>query len=348
MSNLIITSCLTTGIGSLPLKEPADACRIILDSVDIPFWPQLPKRGFREFMMPQYAEGIPFLKLDEEKERIWFEIGDDKADKIYAFYEKYLKENPYDFALSKEYAPGFYYFIDELEKQKARYKYLKGHVTGPLTFSLSIPDQKKRPIYYDTDMLDVIVKAISQKAVWQIKELQKYADKVIIFIDEPILSAFGSSTYLGLAREDVIRLLNEVSDAVQKAGAISGIHCCGNTDWSIIASTKIDIINFDAYLFTKSIAIYPNEINNFLKRGGFLAWGIVPTSEAIRKESADSLSNKMTNDINQLIAANVFSKDLLIKQRLITPSCGTGSMQEADARAVFKILKEMGKRLKEA
>jgi hypothetical protein len=314
--------------------------------VDIPFWPQLPGRSFKEFMMPQYAEGMPFLKIDEEKERIWFEIGDDKADKIYTFYEKYLKENPYDFALSKEYAPGFYFFIDELERQKKRFEYLKGHVTGPLTFSLSIPDQKKRPIYYDTDMLDVILKAISQKAVWQTRELQKYADKVIIFIDEPILSAFGSSTYLGLAREDVIRLLNEVIDAIHKAGGISGIHCCGNTDWSIIASTKIDIINFDAYLFTRSIAIYPNEINDFLKRGGFLAWGIVPTSEAIRKESADSLFNKMTDGMSQLITTNAFSKDMLLKQCLITPSCGTGSMQEPDARAVFKILKELGKKFK--
>jgi len=196
-------------------------------------------------------------------------------------------------------------------------------------------------------MLDVIVKAISQKAVWQIKELQKYADKVIIFIDEPILSAFGSSTYLGLAREDVIRLLNEVIDAIHKAGAVSGIHCCGNTDWSVIAATKIDIINFDAYLFTKSVAIYPNEINIFLKRGGFLAWGIVPTSEAIRKESADSLYSKMTNDMNRLVTANAFSKELLLKQRLITPSCGTGSMQEADARAVFRILKETGNKFKE-
>ncbi len=346
MSNLIITSCLTTGIGSLPVKDAADACKIIFDSVDIPFWPQLPKRSFKEFMMPQYAEGIPFIKTDEEKERIWFEIGDDKADKIYTFYEKYLKENPYDFAISKEYAPGFYYFIDELERQKKRFEYLKGHVTGPLTFSLSIPDQKKKPIYYDADMLDVIVKAISQKAVWQIRELQRYADKVVIFIDEPILSAFGSSTYLGLTREDVIRLLNEVIDAIQKAGAVSGIHCCGNTDWSIIAATKIDIINFDAYLFTKSIAIYPNEISEFLKRGGFLAWGIVPTSEAIRKESADSLYNKMTNDINQLFNARTFSEDILLKQCLITPSCGTGSMQEADARAVFTTLKELGKKNK--
>lgn len=348
MSNLYIIPCLTTGIGSLPVKDAAEACKIIFDSVDIPFWPQLPGRSFKEFMMPQYAEGMPFLKIDEEKERIWFEIGDDKADKIYTFYEKYLKENPYDFALSKEYVPGFYFFIDELERQKRRFEYLKGHVTGPLTFSLGVPDQKKRPIYYDADILDVIVKAISQKAVWQIKELQRHAGKVIIFIDEPILSAFGSSTYLGLTREDVIRLLNEVIDAIHKAGGISGIHCCGNTDWSIIAATKIDIINFDAYLFTRSIAIYPNEINDFLKRGGFLAWGIVPTSEAIRKESADSLYNKMTNDMNQLITTNAFSKDMLLKQCLITPSCGTGSMQETDARAVFKTLKEMGKRFKEA
>ncbi|MEK6657958.1 MAG: hypothetical protein AABY58_11020, partial [Nitrospirota bacterium] len=83
----------------------------------------------------------------------------------------------------------------------------------------------------------------------------------------------------------------------------------------------------------------------FLKRGGFLAWGIVPTSEAIRKESTDSLFNKMTAGMNQLITTNTF-EDILLKQCLITPSCGTGSMQEPDARAVFKILKELGKKFK--
>ncbi|MBI3353641.1 MAG: methionine synthase [Nitrospirae bacterium] len=344
-----ISGCLTTGIGSLPVKDPADACKIIFDAVDIPFWPQLPKRSFKELMMPQYSEAIPFVKIDDEKERIWFEIGDEnkKADGIYAFYEKYTKGDPAEFAISREYAPGFYYFMEELGRAGRQYKYIKGHITGPLTFTLSIPDQNKRPIYYDADMLDTILKALSQKAVWQIRELQNYADKVIIFIDEPMLSAFGSSTYLGLTREDVIRLLNEVIGAIHSADAIAGIHCCGNTDWSIIAATDIDIINFDAYIYTKSIAIYPNELNNFLKKGGMLAWGIVPTSEAIRRESADSLYNKMTNDIKQLIAKS-FSEELISRQCLVTPSCGAGSMNEDDARAVFRILKEIGGRFKKA
>ncbi len=85
------------------------------------------------------------------------------------------------------------------------------------------------------------------KCRWQIQKFKPYADKIICFIDEPILSAFGSSTYVSVKREDVVALIGEVVEAVHAEGAMAGVHCCGNTDWSILIDAGVDIINFDAF-----------------------------------------------------------------------------------------------------
>ena len=76
---------LTTGIGSMPHKDPERACRLVLETFDIPFWPQLPRLSFHELMIPQFSEGLPFLKTDEKKERIWIEREDGEA--LTQFYE---------------------------------------------------------------------------------------------------------------------------------------------------------------------------------------------------------------------------------------------------------------------
>ena len=55
----------TTGIGSLPFEDPEEAAEYLLGvDLSIPFWPQLPKRDFRELMIPQYSEGLPCLTVD--------------------------------------------------------------------------------------------------------------------------------------------------------------------------------------------------------------------------------------------------------------------------------------------
>ena len=72
--------------------------------------------------------------------------------------------------------------------------------TGPCSFSLTIVDENKRAIYYNEEFRDMIIKALAMKCRWQIQKFQPYADKIICFIDEPILSAFGSSTYVSVKR----------------------------------------------------------------------------------------------------------------------------------------------------
>lgn len=353
--------CKTTGIGSLPIKDAGEALRIILDSTDIPFWPQLPKRDFREQMVPQFSEGMPCIRLDQERERIWIDVSEERANSVYKFYEAFLEGNPDRFQISSDYSRGFHEFLKELTKLqtpdspaslreagRARlqiYKYLKGQVTGPITFSLGLADQNKRPIYYDDELRDIAIKLISMKALYQIKELGGFVEKVIIFIDEPILSAVGSSAYLGIERKDVVKALDEIIDAIHSGNSLSGIHCCGNTDWSLVTSTGIDILSFDAYHFFNSLTIYPEEIKGFINRGGHLAWGIIPTGEDIRHETEIGLKERLEKDFKILRDMGIDEKRLR-EQCLITPSCGTGAMEIDDAKRVFELLKRVAKNLR--
>jgi hypothetical protein len=194
-------------------------------------------------------------------------------------------------------------------------------------------DEGKRAVYYNEEFRDVIVKALAMKCRWQIQKFQKYADRVICFIDEPILSAFGSSTYISVRREDVVALIAEVVDAIHEDGALAGVHCCGNTDWSILIDAGVDMVNFDAFGFGETIALYPDAVRGFVEKGGLLAWGIVPTSIAIRDESVASLSARFDGLVDNLSKKSGLARDAVMEASVLTPSCGTGSMEAADASA---------------
>lgn len=330
--------CKSTGIGSLPLKDADKALSIIFDRIDIPFWPQLPKRDFREQMIPQFSEGMPCIRLDQEKERIWVDVREERSTEIYKFYETYLEGDPDRFSISEDFSPGFHKFTRKLKEDSSkRYNYLKGQVTGPITFSLGLTDQDRRPIYFDDELRDIATKLLSMKALYQIKKIEGFGATVIIFIDEPTLSAIGSSLYLGIDRRDVEKALNEIIDAIHSGGALAGIHCCGNADWSLVASTGIDILSFDAYHFFHSITLYPEEIKGFINRGGCLAWGIIPTGEDIHHETERGLIEKLNNNFGVLRKIGI-EADRIMGQCLITPSCGTGTMEVAEAERVFELL----------
>lgn len=347
---------MATAIGSMPFTDPARAVKICLDNLPrAPIWPQLPKLGMREQMEIQYSEGMPRAVIDPEKQRLFFDTSGDYSESFAEFYEKYLEAMDPDagtgdcsaLAISPEYAAGLHELAAELQRSGRRPQYVKVQTTGPCSFALTIVDENKRAIYYNEEFRDVIVKALAMKCRWQIQKFKPLAEKgVICFIDEPILSAFGSSTYISVKREDVVELLKEVIAAVHADGGIAGIHCCGNTEWPILVDAGVDIVNFDAFDYGHTVAMYPGKIGAHLERGGTLAWGVVPTSAAVREHDAASLEAKLEEEMDRLAAAGI-AKDLIATRALITPSCGTGSMEPADAEKVFEQLRGLSERMKE-
>ena len=340
----------STAIGSLPHTNPEIATEFIFENLGIAIWPQLPKRSFKENMYVQYSEGIPFLTTDEENQKIFFNFDteEDVTSAVESFYLRIIADDLEYFKISREYAEGFYEFLKQLEihKDKKTIPAVKGHIVGPITFGLKTTDQNNRSIFYDDLFVDVVVKALTMKARWQIRELSRFIDKdkIIIFIDEPYLSAFGSA-FTQVSSEQVIKYISETSDGIHKENALSGVHCCGNTDWSILMDSGVDIISFDAYNFFDGMALYPEKLNMFLQKGGILSWGIVPSSDAINSETADSLVLKIEQDMEYLIKKGI-NEEKLKNQYLITPSCGVGSLDEKLAEKIIITTKEVADKLR--
>jgi hypothetical protein len=350
------TNCIATAIGSFPHSDVGKALDIIFHSLpDAPCWPQLPRLGLNEQMEIQYSVGMPRAIIDREKGRMYFDTAGDYSEDFAAFYETYMaamdetseSEDFSALAIGPDYSRGIYKFEEEIKARKKNFPFIKVQTTGPCSFALTIVDEKKRAIYYNEEFRDVVVKALAMKCRWQIRKFRPYAEKIICFIDEPILSAFGSSTYISVRREDVIALLSEVVAAVHADGAIAGVHCCGNTDWTILIDAGVDLINFDAFGYGETIALYPAAVNKFIADGGLIAWGIVPTSTAIRKQSPDLLLERFTRVVDNLAQKAALDRQTILIQSLLTPSCGTGSLAEADAEMVFELLRDLTGRVKQ-
>ncbi len=330
----MLKSFSTTGIGSLPHSDPSEACRVVFDSVEIPFWPQLPHRSFLELMVPQYSEGFPFVKI--EGENIRAEKADEQAAST--FYEAIARNE--GFPISKEYAAGLYAFINTLKEKKQKFRVVKGQITGPLTYTLSLTDKQKRPIYFDEEMRELSLELLKGKASWQIETLRPYAEEILLFVDEPILSALGTSTYIGVDTAEASRLLSEIIHHIKTSGALAGIHCCGKADWPLILSSGIDVFSFDAYFYWDTLSLYPEEIKKFINNGGFIAWGVVPTSDAIREVTLQGLREQLERGLSSLEKIGI-QRETLEKQLLLTPSCGTGSLEIKDALRVFSLLRDL-------
>ncbi len=346
---------LSTAIGSMPYDDPDYAVKVSFEHLDAPIWPQLGAFGLKEQMEIQYSEGMPCVVIDEEKGRMYFDTSQDYSDAFAEFYEAYMMAmDPDDgngdcsaMAISEEYSKGLYAMERALEKRGGeKLPWLKVQVTGPMSFALTIVDENKRAIYYNEEFRDVIVKAIAMKCRWQIQKFKKYAENIICFIDEPILSAFGSSTYISVQREDTVAYLQEVIDAVHMDGAYAGIHCCGNTEWSILTDAGVDMVNFDAFEYGETVSIYGEDMKKHMQAGRMLAWGIVPTSSKVMEQTVESLETVMEKNMDMLSDVTGLSKEQIAKQALITPSCGAGSLKVEEADKVFSLVKEFSGHMK--
>ena len=346
---------LATGIGSMPFDDPGYAVDLILSKLPgAPHWPQLPRLGLNEQMEIQFSGHMPCSVIDREKNRLYFDTSGDYSEAFAQFYETYLlamdpEEGDGDcasVAVSPAFSRGIHALEERLRQQGKKMPFVKCQVTGPCSFSLTVVDETKRAIYYNEEFRDMIAKTLAMISRWQVRKFKPYAGHVICFIDEPILSAFGSSTYVSVRRDDVINLLKDIIDAVHTEGGVAGMHCCGNTEWSIPIDAGVDIISFDAFQYGETIAMYAGTVKTHLMRGGALAWGIVPTSTAIREQTVESLAARL-EDMMDHLASRGIEKRLIADQALLTPSCGTGSLTPEDAELVYDRLAKLTAFMKE-
>jgi hypothetical protein len=346
--------CRALLIGSLPLADHNEAFDWIQASTPaIPLWSQLPV-FVEERMVRQFSAGMPGLVT--EADRLFVDRGSDRfEDELLGFYEDFMacsgggaEIDGSRFALDRSAAMGFFVFLERMGGVPEAPAAVKGQVTGPITFGTGLHDRDGRAVFYDLHARDAAVKLMAMKARWQAWRLASLGVPVIVFVDEPALAGYGSSELISISREEIVDALGEVIDAIHQEGALAGIHVCANTDWSMVLESGTDIVNFDAYGYFDRFVLYPASIRTFLEGGGTIAWGIVPTgdTDVIDAADEDGLYALWASRVDGLADLGL-DRDRLLAQSLITPSCGTGSLDTARARKVLHLTRALSMRARE-
>jgi methionine synthase II (cobalamin-independent) len=327
---------LATGIGSLPFSDAQKAVDLILRYCpSAPFWPQLPKSDVREGMIAQFSENLPCLKVD--KSGLHF-VAADREKELELFYDKFINQDLEHFKISPNFARGLYAFYQRLKDMDlSGLEFIKCQVTGPFTFCSGINDANGKSILHDEVLMQAMVKGLSMKALWQLDLFKKFGKKMIMFFDEPYLTGVGSA-YTPVDRSEVMEVFTELADNLKSQDCLIGLHCCGNTDWSMLTDTSgIDIINFDAFNFQERFVLYADNLNSFLKRGGIICWGIVPTQEFDLTQTPEKLTQKIKSGLDILVKKGI-DRALLLERLLISPACGLGTLDAQNTEGILKLL----------
>ncbi|MGE5255682.1 MAG: hypothetical protein ACM3KE_03370 [Hyphomicrobiales bacterium] len=346
-------NCLPCLIGSLPLTDYAQAADLVWKyTPEIPIWVQLPKVP-GETITRQFAAGLPGLA--DAGGRVFVDTAGPDFDKsLLSFYEEALAlhEPTGDldrsrFGLTPDSAKGFFELISRGMRQPSPPHAVKGQIIGPVTFGTSLCDRQGKAIFYDPQLRDVSVRLLALRARWQVRRLAALDCPVLLFIDDPALTGFGSSLYIGLSREAISQSLGAVIDAVHLEGGLAGVHVCANADWTLILDSAADIVSLDAYAYFDQFVIFREALRRFVNRGGLIAWGLVPTlsPEDLERETSERLLAQWLSKTAQVERLGI-DRTRLLAQSLITPACGMGTLSMELALKGLQLTRELSDRIR--
>ena len=317
MSKITEFGCLPTAIGTMPHKDTQESLRIVLRYLSaIPAWPQLPARSFRENMYAQFSEGFPGAVVDESG-HVTLDRTQDIDTALERLHLAYMNREAEAYDTSRDYAAGLHALLEAQISPVA----VKGQITGPISWGLSVTDEGRYAIY-DDGLAEAMARHLALKATWQEKALARISPATIVFVDEPYLTSLGTA-FVSLPTDKVTGLLTETLSGI---GGLKGIHCCGSTDWSLILGLPIDILSFDAYNYAESLSAYDEPLRSFVARGGVIAWGIVPNDEDyLAKESPATLKDRLEETIAGFVTPDLSFRQL-VTQSILTPSCGLATL----------------------
>lgn len=336
----LLPRCGTTGIGSLPHTQLELGLQMALQ-VDIPYLPQLPIGNPTEFMIPAALERLPGLSVDQDGGVL---IDDDQWK---AAHEAFGQE--IEAALSSgdlrafEPSPAgcraWNPFLFEIENRHLRLA--KVQLAGPATVRW-VAKTKKGDIASDNAKLDQqIFRLVLARCVAMAKAVRRTGATPLFFLDEPGLYALDTSDPRHLM---VLQELKLLIVALKNEGALVGLHCCSNTDWTALFDLGLNLISADARLSLDAVLDGGDALHRYVQGGGALSLGIIPTdlSSSYRvPELVDAVETSLRATFrDEAIFQQVASRCLL------TPACGLAMRAVQDAERIFDELREAQRKFK--
>ncbi|MFZ9595679.1 MAG: hypothetical protein ACO3A2_06325 [Bdellovibrionia bacterium] len=346
------SSPLLTGIGSLPHPHYPTALEWSFQ-LSLPFLPQIPRRSPWEGMIPQALEGFPGLMLTGTKKVTlnwthWQQQAETLSEQLKIAFDS-CGTSAGDFGL-KTHPESLQAFEPTPQSMSCWHPFLwelgeRGHalakiqILGPLTapWALSLENAPRQaPL---VELHTQVHQFLLARALAMTHAFLRRGITPLIFLDEPGLLVVNFKDSKGALALSELKLFIQT---LQAHGAIVGLHCCGQADWDSILKLPLDVLSLDtSQCLPQALQCSGAQaFSHFLKNGGRLALGIIPTTaeaglEVIRgKKLASSLLHLLEASFDASVLAQIRT------QSLLTPACGLATRSLAEADWVFRQLKE--------
>ncbi|RKH27192.1 hypothetical protein D7Y13_19410 [Corallococcus praedator] len=338
----LLPACATTGIGSLPHTQVELGLQAAL-AMDIPFLPQLPVGHPGELMIPAALEGLPGLRFDEDGV-CTVDVAEWTAGR--AAFEAKLEQalasgNLEAFEPTPEACRAWRPFLWEVEHRKLAFA--KAQLSGPFTVRSVVRTTTGEPVLTVPGLDDAFYRLVMVRALAMVRALKRTGTTPLFYLDEPGLYAYVKMNPQHLLAQQELRLLVV---ALQREGALVGIHCCGNTDWGVLLDAQADLVSLDVRLSLDAMLEEREALERFLASGATFSLGVIPTDLASTysvEELADSVEASLKAALPQGIG---FAQ--AVSTVLLTPACGLAMRSVVDAERILEELKQSQRRLKRA
>lgn len=325
----LLPPCATTGIGSLPHTQAELALQRAL-AHDVPFLPQLPTGHPSELMIPAALEGFPGVSFDADGSCfIATQEWEAKKGELSARLDASLEEKGLGvFEPSPEACRAFRPFLWEVEQRKL--PFAKVQIAGPATVRWVARTASGRPLSEVPEMDQQVFRLVMAKALALVSAVRHAGANPIIYLDEPGLYALDTRDvkHMLMLQEQKVLIA-----ALQKAGALVGLHCCSNTNWAAVMDLGLDILSVDARLSLDAVVEERAAFARFIASGATLSLGIIPTDLEASYKLQD-LFDSVEASLRATLPAGI-EWSALVAGMLLTPACGLAMRSVADAERIL-------------
>lgn len=314
-----------SAIGSLPHSDAEAAADLALQlQPELPAAPQLPRRNRAEGMLAQVAAGMSGITV--------------RGDGCGLVVDRRKLAAPDTGApLDPEAWRSTTAFLAAASRA-GHAGPVKLQVAGPVTLGLALTAAGVKPTRAFALAGTVVQGRVQALVTAAAASLP--ASPVVVVLDEPGLTAYPSGN-IPLAAEDTIDLL---SGALAAAGRdnLAGVHCCGPTDWRMVLHAGPDLLSLPV---DAAVGDDVAGLAMFLDRGGWVAWGAVPTDRPIGER--DDLHWRRLNILWGELARNGCDPMRLRTQAVVTPACGLAMHHETQVAQVYGLVRRLGERVQD-
>jgi methionine synthase II (cobalamin-independent) len=214
---------------------------------------------------------------------------------------------------------------------------VKLQLTGPITLGLALAEAGAEP----SVAYRAAAAAVRAEGAALLAHCRRRLPEApfLVFLDEPGLVRAPDGG-LGIDPEMAVDLLSNAL-AVLEEDAVTGVHCCGATDWRLASAAGATVLSLPVELGSTLASAGP--INAHLDRGGWIAWGAIPTHEPLGTDP-DRLWRRLSAVWCELVQAGCDPVQLR-SQALLTPACGLAGHGVSQAARALKLATNVAARV---